>query len=736
MLSKSIRFLYYSLFLLTPVLVFSGTSELFEFNKMHFIYLVALAVGALWTLDMIRRRKLLIVNTPYDVGLGVFILAHVVSFFFSIDKHVSLVGYYGRLNGGIISLIAYIVLAYAFAVYMKKEHVLRLLKLSVAAAVMVVLIGLPGWFGHDTLCYLFARIPTNTCWTAQFKPAERMFSTIGQPNWLAAYVGANLFIALGLYANSVLEPYKQAGKMRKQILYAATIALLSGGILMTRSRSGMIAVGVGVVFMLISQWLATNRSRWISAKKPGMLLAAALISMVFIAKTGMGPVDRVLSGQIKPQASTVQTQTNATRPAQAPEVTDSFTIRTIVWTGAAELIKKYPFTGTGVETFAYAYPMVRPKAHNLTTEWDFIYNKAHNEYLNYAATLGIVGLVGYLWYQGAIGWIGWKAWKEQSDSTRALPAKKAEHHRNIPEIGPALIAGLTLSLLVVSITNAVGFSTSTVQLMMFLWPMGLLVLTDRVEGFAIDKAPTTTFKQNMIGYAGIGAVVILSGMGLIGSYTGDLYYTQGNAYLDTGEAQKAIGAYSRAVDANPTEHVYQDKLGQALAQVALMASLTPENKTSADELVRLSEKYEQNAIDASPKNNSYWRNYGKNELLIYQIKGSISPLEKSLNAFNQAALLAPTDPRPVYSQCIVYSLLAGEQPNKKLELQEKSLDCADETIALKPDYFDAYVLKGQLYNSYDMTTEAQEWLAKTKKQFPYISPSDIESEMGINSERN
>ncbi len=695
---------------------------------MHFIYLVALAIGALWTIDMLRRRTLLIVSTPYDVGLGVFILAHVISFLFSIDKHVSLVGYYGRLNGGIISLIAYVVLAYAFAVYMKKKHVLQVLKLSVAAAVMVVLIGIPGWFGHDTLCYLFARITTNACWTAQFKPAERMFSTIGQPNWLAAYVGANLLITIGLFANSVLEPVALAKKAQKQIVYAVTIALLSGGLLMTRSRSGIIAVVIAAVLMLISQWLATNRKRWAQAKKPGIILLATLAAIIFISKTGIGPVDRVLSGQIMPTSTQKEPLQQAS--AQAPEVTDSFAIRTIVWTGAAELIKKYPLTGTGVETFAYAYPMVRPKAHNLTTEWDFIYNKAHNEYLNYAATLGLVGLVGYLWYQGAVGWVGWKAWKEHADKTRAAAAKKDESPDN-PEIGPALVASLILSLLAVSISNAVGFSTSTVQLMMYLWPMGLLVLTDRVEGFAMEKAPTTTFKQNMLGYAGIGAIVALSSMGLIGSYTADMYYAQGNSYMDTGDAQKAIGYYSRAVDANPTEHLYQDKLGQALAQVALMASLTPENTSSADELVRLSEKYEQNAIDASPRNSSYWRNYGKNELLIYQIKGNISPLEKSLNAFNQASLLAPTDPRPVYSQCITYSLLAGEQQEKSLELQEKSLDCVDETITLKPDYFDAYVLKGQLYSSYDMTNEAQEWLTKTKKEFPYISPQDIESEMGI-----
>jgi hypothetical protein len=34
--------------------------------------------------------------------------------------------------------------------------------------------------------------------------------------------------------------------------------------------------------------------------------------------------------------------------------------------------------------------------HNLTSEWDFVYNKAHNEFLNYLATTGVIGFISYL----------------------------------------------------------------------------------------------------------------------------------------------------------------------------------------------------------------------------------------------------------------------------------------------------------------------------------------------------
>ncbi len=58
--------------------------------------------------------------------------------------------------------------------------------------------------------------------------------------------------------------------------------------------------------------------------------------------------------------------------------------------------RRYPIFGTGVETFAYSYYETRPVGHNYVSEWNFLYNKAHNEYLNFAATTGSVGLSSYL----------------------------------------------------------------------------------------------------------------------------------------------------------------------------------------------------------------------------------------------------------------------------------------------------------------------------------------------------
>ena len=51
--------------------------------------------------------------------------------------------------------------------------------------------GLPGRFGYDMSCFLFLGQLNNSCWTDQFHPEVRMFSTLGQPNWLGAFLAVN-----------------------------------------------------------------------------------------------------------------------------------------------------------------------------------------------------------------------------------------------------------------------------------------------------------------------------------------------------------------------------------------------------------------------------------------------------------------------------------------------------------------------------------------------------------------
>ncbi|NCU32899.1 MAG: O-antigen ligase family protein [Candidatus Moranbacteria bacterium] len=143
----------------------------------------------------------------------------------------------------------------------------------------------------------------------------------------------------------------------------------------------------------------------------------------------------------------IKTTPTTTTETSTLNITSSGDIRKIVWRGSLDLFSKFPLFGTGVETFAYSYYWTRPVEHNLTSEWDFLYNKAHNEYLNYLATTGLVGTIPYLFLIFTVLFYLTKTSKKS-------------------DLSPAILSAF-ISIL---ITNAAGFSVVTVSLFFFLLP--------------------------------------------------------------------------------------------------------------------------------------------------------------------------------------------------------------------------------------------------------------------------
>ena len=98
---------------------------------------------------------------------------------------------------------------------------------------------------------------------------------------------------------------------------------------------------------------------------------------------------------------------SSAQPQQTP-TGSTVQIRLAVWKGTLNLIKDHPLLGTGPETFAYSFLPYRPVELNQTAEWEFLYNKAHNEYLNIAATTGLLGLGTYFWLVAKFVWLNIK----------------------------------------------------------------------------------------------------------------------------------------------------------------------------------------------------------------------------------------------------------------------------------------------------------------------------------------
>ena len=333
--------LFYLLFFFTPLIVWPYTSEIFEFNKIIFVYAMTTIISATWIIKCIQFKKIIFRRTSLDIPIVLYLFISLLSTWLSIDPHTSFFGYYSRFNGGLLSIICYSILYWAFVSNLSSKQALYSIYYILSSFVLVSLYGIAQHFGID-----------KDIWVQDVQ--NRIFSTLGQPNWLAAVLVAVLPIVFNKFPNYLIS-----------ILFFVTL-------LFTKSRSGML----GFVVASLIYWSIILYKNYKENIKLFLVLNSIFVVLFFVFK----PPTNIVS----------------TGPALESGGTESGQIRTIVWRGAIDIWKAYPVFGSGLETFAYIYPTYRPIEHNLVSEWDFVYNKAHNEYLNILATAGSVGFISYL----------------------------------------------------------------------------------------------------------------------------------------------------------------------------------------------------------------------------------------------------------------------------------------------------------------------------------------------------
>ncbi|PIV09805.1 hypothetical protein COS31_05460 [Candidatus Roizmanbacteria bacterium CG02_land_8_20_14_3_00_36_15] len=736
-INKFLKYCFYSLFIFTPLIMSSHTSELFEFNKVLLIYIITTLILFFWLLKMIVNNKIIIKKTPFDIPIFLFSLTQLISTVFSIDRHTSFFGYYGRFNGGLLSLIAYLILYYGFVSNFPdfgERFIFNLLKLSIFSSVAVILWGLPGKFGYDLSCFVFTGKLTDSCWTDQFRPAERLFSTLGQPNWLGAYLTITFFLGLYFFLKTKDSKYL--------ILNTIYLTVNFITLLFTRSRSALLALVLGICFFIVLFYSHFRHCRDISRVfKRAIVLTILLIISVFIFKTGIQSIDQLIDWVTYQKIFVNEKIDNIPNVTKQPssginsDVTESGDIRRIVWQGAVELGKRYPWFGSGPETFAYSYYFVRPKEHNLTSEWDFLYNKAHNEYLNYLATTGFVGLGAYLIFILVVVIFSIYNLKAQNSKLKTksknLNLKKDLKIEDLDLSSRILVLSLICAYLSILVTNFFGFSTTTINLFFYIIPA---IFISQLSNPVLDEnqlsninnrqsSIVSSLKQKV--YTGFIILFTFYLLFSIGRYRlADINYVKGDNLYKTGDYQEAAKFLFKALEYK-YEHVYEDKLSSVLAYLAFVSSYQKQTKTTK-QLIDLSKFYNQKSLAESAMNILYWKTKAKNAYLFYQINGEIDEINNGVDALKHGEGLASTDPKIPYSLAIYYSLLADQNINNQLteEYQNLSIEEINKTIDLKANDKGYYLLKAQLLKKYHRKEEARSVL---KFILNKIAPDDPEA---------
>ncbi|CAN5154173.1 hypothetical protein BH09PAT1_BH09PAT1_2090 [soil metagenome] len=702
---KIIRWSFYLLLFFVPLVLTSNTSELFELNKMWLTWGLAIVIIGSWIIKMSLQRKFLVRRTPLDIPILLFLLSQLISTIFSLDSHISFWGYYSRFNGGFLSLLTYTLLYYAFVSNSSFKDAKRYLYVTLLSSIVVVLWGLPSHFGYDPTCLMFRGTLDTSCWTESFKPTIRIFSTLGQPAWMAAYTSTLLPIVMALTIwqkekiadLSILQSLKKP-KIIGLILLTFFMYL---DLLYTDTRAGFLAFwAANAMFWAILLFIKLFPIRKLLTYF--IAINALFLFCNFTSGTPIAQLNRfslrTLHATAPTPATTAITSTTdkpATSPPPTLNITDSGDIRLLVWSGALDAWKAHPIIGTGVETFAFAYYMYRPAAHNLTSEWDYLYNKAHNEYLNYLATTGALGLGTHLLLLLGFFIISLK---------EVLKIQKNHSEHTLKKENRLYVAAFPGAMLSIIISNFFGFSVVIMNLFLYFLPLWLFYFSGLLEhekffGFSFiknDKKYQSVNAYQWTTVIGVAAISLFFIYKLLVFWNADVAYALGTNYDHVGDYQTAYPSLTAAVQERPGEPVFKDELSVNLATLGT-ALIQSNNATNGAQLAQQAVQLSNDVITSYPDNVVFW----KTRVRVFYLLAQVNPAyySQALDAILHAKKLAPSDAKISYNVGVLYG------QNNMVEDGIKELSA---TIKLKPNYRDAYYARAIFYHQLSQKATGQQ----------------------------
>jgi putative inorganic carbon (hco3(-)) transporter len=605
----------------------------------------------------------------------------------------------------------------SFAIIMKaspngiiKKSIYALL----SSAFLVILWGLPSHFGYDPTCLLFRGTFDVSCWTNDFQPKVRIFSTLGQPDWLGAYLAALIPLIGVLFLNFTSESKiiinKTFSFLQNQKFWLSNalfifFILAYIALLYTKARSAIIAVWLVIPILLLWYFWFYIKPKFNLKKlnldfKLAIVLLLSISVVTFFIGQPFGQLQKFEFNQLishfnKPVATKTTTAKPVATPTPPPSPisngelggTDSSKIRLLVWTGAIDVWENNLIFGSGLETYAYAYYQYRPVAHNLTSEWKYLYNKAHNEYLNYLSTTGTVGIAAYLFMIGSFLFI----------SFRFLISKR-EKLSNKDLLIISLLAGYGTIL----ITNFFGFSVVMINIIFYLSPAFIFILAKKIDynkAYALPSQAKDILVLNKLQKALI-VIVVLAALyliyTLINFWNADRNYYYGMNYDRAGDYERAYPFLRSAITLRPSEPTFKDEfsynnavLGASLVVQAQKQPQAQQQQaqTVAKQLIESAINYSNEVTVSHPNNIVFW----KTRVRVFYTLGQLdsSYLAIALEAIKRCSILAPTDADVSYNLGVLY----GQNGDFK-----NAVSTLENTIRLKRDYASPYYALGIFYH--------------------------------------
>jgi len=336
-----------ALIIFTPLAF--GTVQVWSITT---VYLITLAIVAIWLVKMIAPGRFKLVKTALDLPILLFLAIAAITTLTSIYPYASRLELYKIIN--------YVVLYYLVVNNIKgKAQIKRIATLVVIVGTSLAIYGLYNYFNGIEKIY-----------TLDKKYYLGMLtSTYVNHNHIGGYF--ELAIPLGI--GSIIA--NRRSPLSLLLLIAATVTMIIA-LVFTYSRGAWLGfLGSMIVLGTIIALKLKISKNWSRFKKWGTLVAGVLIVIIAVI---------LMPSQVKQRAATLF-------EFEGTQFKDmSLQGRLIVNQNTLEMIKDYPILGSGPGTFTILYPKYRDP------RLIMFMNATHNDYLQYAEEMGLFGIGSFV----------------------------------------------------------------------------------------------------------------------------------------------------------------------------------------------------------------------------------------------------------------------------------------------------------------------------------------------------
>ena len=274
-----------------------------------------------------------------------FIFSMLMSVIFTDFKYTALFGDTMRRNG-FISYLSLVIIFISGSIFIRLFNVKQLYSTTYLISAVTIVYAFMQSSGRD-----FVK------WN---NPYNSIIGTVGNPNFASALMAImGVMVFSSLFVSEMASHYKLFAA-------AATPALLFL-IYKSQSRQGLIAYLLGVSVFLIIYIFGKHRNLGIVTFLSGVV--AFILSLLGMLQ--IGPLQNLL---YKPSVS----------------------VRGYYWRAAIEMLKDNPIFGVGIDRYAAFFKQYREVGYPLSYGFDITSSNAHNTFLQFFATGGILLGTSYL----------------------------------------------------------------------------------------------------------------------------------------------------------------------------------------------------------------------------------------------------------------------------------------------------------------------------------------------------